>query len=118
MTYVWLNASVLAAVLVFWVAAMALHGRRARRRIASGEVTATPRPGRRLAILFITLAVLLVLTGIFDNAIVGLGIVSYDDTKILGVLVGVAPVEDFAYAIAAVFVLPALWLVLPARRPR
>jgi lycopene cyclase domain-containing protein len=118
MTYLWLNAIFVVGVLVFWVLAMASHGRRARRRMASGEVTATPRPGRRIAALLITLAVLLVLTGIFDNVIVGLGIVSYDNAKITGALIGVAPIEDFAYAIAAVFALPALWVLLPAKAPR
>ena len=118
MTYLWLNVVFLAAVLMFWVVAMAVHGRRARRRIASGEVTTTPRPGRRMAALFLTLAVLLVLTAIFDNVIVGLGIVSYDEAKISGALVGVAPLEDFAYAIAAVFALPALWVLLPAKGSR
>jgi hypothetical protein len=46
---------------------------------------------------------------------VGLGIVGYDEAKISGVLLGVAPLEDFAYTVAAVFALPALWLLLPAR---
>ena len=118
MTYLWLNVVFLAAVCVFWAAAMAVHGRRARRRIASGEVTTTPRPRRRLAALFLTLAVLLVLTAIFDNVIVGLGIVGYDEAKISGVLVGVAPLEDFAYTVAAVLMLPALWMLLPARPQR
>ena len=115
MTYFWLNVVFLVPVFVFWVVAMTVHGRRARRRIASGEVTTTPRPGRRMAALFLTLAVLLVLTAIFDNVIVGLGIVGYDEAKISGVLLGVAPIEDFAYTVAAVFALPALWMLLPAR---
>ena len=118
MTYLWLNVVFLAAVIVFCVVAMAAHGRRARRRITSGELTTTPRPGRRMAALFLTLAVLVLLTGVFDNLIVGLGIVSYDEAKISGVLVCVAPLEDFAYAIAAVFALPALWLLLPAKGSR
>ena len=118
MTYLWLNVVFLAAVFVFWAVAMAAHGQRARRRIASGEVNTTPRPRRRLAALFLTLAVLLVLTAIFDNVIVGLGIVGYDEAKISGVLVGVAPLEDFAYTVAAVLMLPALWMLLPARPQR
>ena len=118
MTYLWLNVVFLVAVFVFWVVAMAVHGRRARRRIAAGEVTATPRPRRRMAALFLTLAVLVALTAIFDNVIVGLGIVGYDEAKISGVLVGVAPLEDFAYTVAAVFGLPALWMLLPSRTKR
>jgi lycopene cyclase domain-containing protein len=53
--------------------------------------------------------VLLVLTAAFDNVLVATGIVGYDPGRISGVLVGVAPIEDFAYAIAAVVLLPSLW---------
>ena len=59
-----------------------------------------------------TLIVLLVFTAIFDNVIVGLGIVAYDPAKLSGLFVGVVPIEDFAYSIAAVLVLPTLWGVL------
>jgi lycopene cyclase domain-containing protein len=56
--------------------------------------------------------VLLVLTAVFDNVLVATGIVGYDESRISGVLVGVAPIEDFAYAIAAVVLLPSLWHLL------
>lgn len=59
---------------------------------------------------------LLLLTAVFDNVIVGLGIVAYDPDRILGARIGVAPVEDFAYAIAAVILLPSLWVLLPDSR--
>jgi len=58
---------------------------------------------------WITLAVLLVLTAIFDNLIIWAGIVGYDPTKILGLYIGLAPVEEFFYAILAVIIVPALW---------
>jgi lycopene cyclase domain-containing protein len=57
----------------------------------------------------IGLGVLLVLTVVFDNVIVGAGLVGYDTSRTLGVLMGVAPVEDLAYAVAAGLLLPALW---------
>ena len=60
----------------------------------------------------VTLVVLLLLTAVFDNVLVGLSIVDYDPARISGVLVGVAPVEDFAYAVAAVLLLPAVWELL------
>jgi lycopene cyclase domain-containing protein len=44
---------------------------------------------------------LLAITAIFDNVIIGLGIVAYDETKISGIMVGLAPIEDFAYSLAA-----------------
>ena len=46
-------------------------------------------------------AVLVIATAIFDNVIVGTGIVAYDESLILGVKIGFAPIEDFAYALAA-----------------
>jgi lycopene cyclase domain-containing protein len=45
--------------------------------------------------------VLLVITAVFDNVIVGSGIVAYDESLITGIKIGVAPIEDFAYALAA-----------------
>lgn len=57
----------------------------------------------------ITLAVLLLLTLIFDNVIILLGIVGYDADKILGIYLYKAPIEDFMYALLAVLLVPALW---------
>jgi lycopene cyclase domain-containing protein len=47
-------------------------------------------------------AALIILTAIFDNAIIGAGLVAYDESKIWGVKIGLAPIEDFAYSIAVV----------------
>jgi len=44
---------------------------------------------------------LLVMTAVFDNIIVGTGIVAYDEALITGIKIGYAPIEDFAYALAA-----------------
>ena len=55
---------------------------------------------------------MLVLTAIFDNLIVGAGIVAYDATKLLGINVGIVPIEDFAYTIVAVLLVPAIWKAL------
>ena len=64
------------------------------------------------------LAVLVAMTAVFDNVIVGSGIVGYDEGRILGLRLGVAPVEDFSYAIAAALALPAVWVLLGRRRAR
>lgn len=56
-----------------------------------------------------TFAVLIVLTLVFDNILIGLGMYSYADEKILGIHVWRAPIEDFMYAILAVILVPALW---------
>ena len=71
--------------------------------------------GRVLGAALAGLAVLLVLTAVLDNVIVGSGIVAYDEARILGIRLGVAPVEDFSYAIVAALALPALWLLLGRR---
>lgn len=52
------------------------------------------------AIGLATLALLLI-TAVFDNIIVGTGIVAYDEALITGIKIGHAPIEDFAYALAA-----------------
>ncbi|WP_062290468.1 lycopene cyclase domain-containing protein [Demequina phytophila] len=59
--------------------------------------------------LLLTGLVLIALTTIFDNVIVGLGIVAYDESLISGVRVGSAPLEDFSYTLGAVMLVPALW---------
>lgn len=66
-------------------------------------------PRRPSKALIVTFVILMVLTAIFDNLIVGLSIVDYDPTKILGIKIGVAPIEDFMYAVLAVLLVPVLW---------
>ena len=75
--------------------------------------------GRRVAprVLPCTIAavVMMTLTAIFDNAIIGSGLVAYDRDLISGVMVGLAPVEDFAYTLAALMIVPALWHLFAPR---
>lgn len=78
----------------------------ARRRTSAAERKHAP-----IAIAVTTL-VLFVLTAIFDNFIIDAGIVAYDPTTLAGVMVGVAPIEDFSYPLAGAMLLPALWLAL------
>ncbi|MCU1412170.1 MAG: lycopene cyclase protein [Rhodoglobus sp.] len=96
MTYWALNAIFLAVVLVVAVLAA--------RRL-------------RWAAVGLTLAILLVMTAVFDNVMISVGLVAYNESLISGAFFGVAPLEDFAYAIAAVIGLPSLWVLL-GRRPR
>lgn len=63
-----------------------------------------------------TLVLLLVLTLIFDNLMIWADFFSYNQLKLLGINIGLAPLEDFAYPIAAAFGVPALWTVLEKRR--
>jgi lycopene cyclase domain-containing protein len=57
-----------------------------------------------------------VITIVGDSFIVASGIVDYDLTKILGLRVGFAPVEDFAYAIVAVALVPVIWNSIAKRK--
>ncbi|WP_296666852.1 lycopene cyclase domain-containing protein [Demequina sp.] len=65
--------------------------------------------------ILLTGLVLIALTAVFDNVIVGLGIVAYDDAHISGVRVGAAPIEDFSYTLGAVMLIPAVWTWLTRR---
>ena len=65
--------------------------------------------------LLLTAGVLLALTVVFDNLIVGTGIVAYDPELISGIRIPVAPIEDLAYALAAVLVVPTIWELLSRR---
>lgn len=59
-------------------------------------------------------ALLLALTAVFDNAMIAAGLFGYSPHKISGALLGLAPLEDFAYPVAAVLLLPGLWLIFGA----
>lgn len=59
--------------------------------------------------LLLVLGLLLVATVLFDSLLVGSGIVRYYQGRYLGVFIGKAPIEDFAYTIAAVPLMIGLW---------
>jgi lycopene cyclase domain-containing protein len=96
-----------AIVAVVAVVAGIVAARRARVRGRRG------RTGRRIALVtgLVAGAVLLVMTLVFDNVIVTLRIVAYDPALISGAKIGAIPVEDFAYSIAAIVLLPSLWVL-------
>lgn len=63
----------------------------------------------------VSAVVVLALTAAFDNVMIGAGLVDYDPGSISGLLVGAAPLEDFAYPLAGLMLLPSLWLLLRKR---
>ncbi|EAR26018.1 lycopene e-cyclase isoprenoid transferase B [marine actinobacterium PHSC20C1] len=97
MTYWLLNSVFLALVVVLVATALVLHRAPRWRAIAA------------------TAGILIVMTAIFDNVMISVGLVGYSADAISGAFVGVAPLEDFAYAIAAVVALPCLWTLLGSR---
>lgn len=61
------------------------------------------------------LLALMALTVVFDNVMIGVGLVRYSDARLSGLRIGLAPVEDFAYPSAGAVLLPALWALLERR---
>ena len=59
--------------------------------------------------------VLCLLTMVFDTLMIAADLYVFDPDKILGVYLWGAPLEDFAYAIAAALAMPVLWTVLEHR---
>ena len=51
---------------------------------------------------WVVMAVMMLLTLVFDQLLTGLPIVFYDDTKRIGVELGYAPIEDFTYTFVVV----------------
>ncbi len=100
MTYWALNAIFLAVVAVVAIAAIA------------------SRRAPRWLVVLLAAGILLVVTAIFDNVMIGIGLVGYDRALISGVFIGRAPLEDFAYTVAAAVLLPSLWTLLARRRTR
>lgn len=72
----------------------------------------------RVGALVWTALHLCLLTMVFDTAMIAADLYVFDADKILGVYVWGAPLEDFAYAIAAALAMPVLWTVLADREAR
>lgn len=115
MTYWILNAVFLVAAVAVLVAALragrsADTGSGPGMDSGPGGTRSTRRLNRRA--LGITALVLLTLTAVFDNIMIGVGLVDYGAAQISGVRLGIMPIEDFAYTVFAVLALPALWTLL------
>ena len=98
MTYAILSLAFLLGAVGVAVAAVALRGQHRIRPLLLPAALAG--------------VVLMVLTAVFDNVMIGLGIMQYSDDAISGLRIGLAPIEDFAYPLAALILLPSLWLLL------
>jgi lycopene cyclase domain-containing protein len=117
-TYWAINAVFLGLVAVTAGAALLLRWARTRSTRASSGSTSSGR-GSLAAVVRaagLSTAVLLVMTAVFDNVMIGVGLVGYDEARISGAFVGIAPLEDFAYAVAALVLLPSIWTLLGSRR--
>lgn len=52
---------------------------------------------------------LVILTAVFDNLLIYFHAIDYNVDKLLGIYIGLAPIEDFFYALLAAFLVPGLW---------
>jgi len=78
--------------------------------VASAALLARRSP--RWRAVAITAVGVLLLTAVFDNVMIAAELFTYNPDRISGAFLGLAPLEDFAYAIAAVVLLPSLWHLL------
>lgn len=74
-----------------------------------------PRFGRRMAASAIAAVILLVLTAVFDNIMIGVGLIEYPPELVSGLRIGLAPLEDFAYPVCGAFLVPAVCSLLERR---
>jgi lycopene cyclase domain-containing protein len=75
-------------------------------------------PKNRWPAYLVGLVPMVIMTAVFDNLIVSAGIVAYDPTKITGIMIGAVPIEDFAYTIAAVAIVPSVWSAMINRKKK
>lgn len=103
MTYLWLN------LIFLFVAVLVLLSALVARWSCRGLVARWWLP------VVAAGAVVMTLTAVFDNVMIRIGLVTYARAAISGLVVGVAPLEDFAYPLAGLIVLPSLWLLFAKR---
>jgi lycopene cyclase domain-containing protein len=75
-------------------------------------------PKNRWQAYLVGMLPMIAVTAIFDNLIVAAGIVAYDPSKISGIMIGIVPIEDFAYTIAAVLIVPSVWSAMLNRKKK
>lgn len=81
-------------------------------------VATARRPGfaARMRASAWTALVLIILTAIFDNVMIALDLFTYPEHLISGIRIGLAPIEDFSYPLAAAFLVPAIRGLCTPRR--
>ena len=67
------------------------------------------------AVTGLTILALVVLTAVFDNLMIAADLFRYDHEQLTGWRLGLVPVEDFAWPVAAGLLLPSAWELLGPR---
>ena len=107
MTYWWLDL-----VFLGLAAAVLLVAIRVSRRPVRGLVAQWGAP------IAIACATVLILTAVFDNLMIASGLATYSSSATSGLVIGLIPVEDFAYPVAGAILIPSLWLLFRRRGAR
>lgn len=115
-TYFQVNSTYLGLGLVFVVVAVVLTLRRSMPLTASSRGWLRSTLARAGVGVLVSLVGVFVLTTVFDNVIILTGVVDYDHSLTSGIRIGVAPIEDYAYSLFAAVALPAVWLIVPAKK--
>lgn len=84
--------------------------------VVTAATVRCPRFGRRMIWSSVAALVLMVLTAVFDNVMIAVGLFTYPEVHLSGIRIGLAPIEDFAYPLCAAFLVPAV-ATLVERRP-
>lgn len=85
--------------------------------LAAVVMSLVARRGRpHLGAVALTVVALVILTAVFDTIMIATGLFHYSPAHLLGLHIGLAPIEDFTYPLAGALLLPALWAVLTSRR--
>ena len=85
--------------------------------IIAGVLAVRARAGARWWLqVALAWVVLTVLTIVFDSIMIAADLFRFDEEKLTGVTVWLAPVEDLAWPLAAALLLPAVWAWLGARQ--
>ncbi|WP_137845094.1 lycopene cyclase domain-containing protein [Microbacterium sp. 2FI] len=74
-----------------------------------------PAFARRMAASALAAVALVILTAIFDNVMIAAGLFTYPAEHLSGLRIGLAPIEDFSYAVCAAFLVPAVYTLLAPR---
>lgn len=117
MTYLLLNLGFLAVAAAVALLAALVHRRRAGESQANQRPVSqrlVGRPRKVVAAVVLSFLALCVLTAVFDNLMIAAGLFEYSAEHTSGWRVGLAPLEDFAYVLAAAVLLPTVWTLLPA----
>lgn len=75
-----------------------------------------PAFARRMGSSGVAAVVLVILTAIFDNLMIAVGLFTYPPEHLSGLRIGLAPLEDFSYPICAAFFVPAVFTLLTRKQ--